>query len=215
MRDSPAAPARGWQAVHSFTAAADKANFQTSSYTAICEDVPETNILMPLTSDKAGLTTRINTLEGFGSTSGALGTAMAWYTLSPNWGSVWGSGSIPGPYSDLAVIQPNGKPKLRKVAVLMSDGVYNTLRGWKGQSQQTVAGHAKQICTSMKAAGIEIYSVGFALNELPLAEREIAEDTLKSCGTDLQHFYSTLTADELKVAFKEIALSLTTVFLSQ
>ena len=92
-------------------------------------------------------------------------------------------------------IQNNGRPLLRKVAVLMSDGVYNTVRGWKDQNQQTVSNSAKAICTNMKAQGIEIFTVGLALDELTTTERAIAENTLQSCGTDLSHFYSTLNVE--------------------
>ena len=180
-----------------------------------CDEVAEANEIMPLSSDKTALAARIDGLEAYGATSGALGTAFAWYMMSPNWSNVWPATSSPGNYSDLTNIQNNGRPKLRKVAVLMTDGGYNTLRGWKGQDQQTVSNHAKQLCTNMKAAGIEIYTVGFALNELGATERAIATDTLQSCGTDLSHFYDTLSVQQLKDAFTEIAISLSTVYLSE
>lgn len=96
----------------------------------------------------------------------------------------------------------------------MTDGGYNTYRGWKGQNQQTVSTHATQLCTNMKAAGIEIYAVGFALDQLPLAERTIARATLQACGTDLQHFYETLNVQQLKDAFTEIAMTMSTIYLS-
>ncbi len=59
---------------------------------------------------------------------------------------------------------------LRKVAILMTDGGYNAFRSGKEQDQQTVSDYAKDACTAMKAKGIEIYTVGFALNELTAAE---------------------------------------------
>ena len=180
-----------------------------------CADVGEGNQIMSLTSDKATLTARIDGLQAYGSTAGALGTAWAWYTLSPKWVSVWGGDDKPGPYSDLTAIQGNGFPKLRKVAVLMTDGVYNTIRGWKDQNQQQVSDYAKQMCANMKAQGIEIYAVGFALDELGASERAIATDTLKSCGTDLAHFYETLTVPQLQQAFKSIALQMSTLYLAE
>ncbi len=180
-----------------------------------CWEPTANNILMPLTADKAELNARIDALEAYGSTSGALGTAFSWYLLSPNWASVWPSGSGAGPYADVKEIQANGAPKLRKIAILMSDGVYNTFRGWKDQDQQTVSNYAKQLCTNMKAQGIEIFTVAFALNELSGAERKIAEDTLRSCGTDIPHFYDPLTTSELKQAFNDIAVRLSTISLSR
>lgn len=187
-------------------------NYDSAAY---CSDVAEGNQIMSLTNDKTALAARIDALEAYGSTSGALGTAWAWYTLSPKWTSVWGGNDKPGPYSDLTTIQGNGLPKLRKVAVLMTDGVYNTWRGWKDQDQQAVSDYAKQLCTNMKAQGIEIYTVGFALDELTPTERAIATDTLQSCGTDLQHFYETLTLPQLQQAFKSIALQMSTLYLAQ
>lgn len=179
-----------------------------------CWEAAEANEIVPLSSNKAALAARIDGLEANGATAGALGTAFAWYALSPQWQTIWPNDSRPGDYSKLAEIQSNGKPRLRKVAVLMTDGGYNTYRGWKGQNQQTVSTHATQLCTNMKAAGIEIYAVGFALDQLPLAERTIARATLQACGTDLQHFYETLNVQQLKDAFTEIAMSMSTIYLS-
>lgn len=173
------------------------------------------NEIMPLNSDKTALTAKIDGLQAYGSTSGALGTAFAWYMLSPNWNGIWTGQGRPGNYSDLTQIQANGRPKLRKVAVLMTDGGYNTWRGWKSQNQQDVSNHAVQLCTNMKAAGVEVYTVGFALNELPAGEAAIARATLQACGTDLSHFYETLNVQQLQDAFTEIAMSLSTVYLSE
>ena len=110
---------------------------------------------MRLSSDQAALIEPIDGLTGKGSTGGALGTAFAWYMLSPNWISVWTGGNAGNadPYSHLTVTQSNGKPKLRKVAILMSDGVFNTRRGWDNQDQQDASDDAKAVCTAMKAKG--------------------------------------------------------------
>ena len=180
-----------------------------------CADVHDNNEIQPLTTNQNTLKDKINGLRAYGSTSGALGTAWAWYTLSPKWNSVWTGQSRPAPYADITTTQQNGKPLLRKVAVLMSDGVYNTFRGWKDQNQQTVSNHAKELCKKMKAEGIEIFTVGLALNELPEAERVIAEATLKACGTDLSHFYSTLNVQELEIAFQDIAYQMTSIALER
>jgi Flp pilus assembly protein TadG len=180
-----------------------------------CSDVAEANEIQPLTNDKAALTAKINSLEAFGATGGAMATSWVWYLLSPLWDNIWTGSAKPAPYSDLTTLQPNGAPKLRKVAVLMTDGGYNTIRGWKGQDQQMVSNHAIQVCNNMKAKGIEVYTVGFALNELLPGEKLIAENTLRACGTDLQHFFNTLTVPELKSAFNSIGASLTSLVLSK
>lgn len=176
---------------------------------------PETNVIEPLSSNKTALVAKINAFQAEGQTAGALGTAFAWYMLSPEWNNIWPNASKPDPYAHLTVSQPNGKPKLRKVAVLMSDGVFNTYRGWSGQDQQQVSNYAKQICANMKAKGIEIYAVGFDLDSLPSDQKAIAIDTLQSCGTDLSHFYNTLNAGELQNAFRDIAVKLSSIRLTK
>jgi Flp pilus assembly protein TadG len=187
-------------------------NYASGGY---CADVPDSNEVIPLSADKTMLRARLQGLQAGGATSGAAGTVWAWYMLSPKWAGIWTGGSAPGSYSDLTTMNSYGAPKLRKVAVLMSDGVYNALRSVKDWPATQVSNHAKQVCTAMKAAGIEIYSVAFDLDSLPATDRAIAEDVLKSCGTDLNHFYSTLTVAELKAAFRDIALKVSPIRLTQ
>jgi Flp pilus assembly protein TadG len=194
---------------------ADPANHWNYESGGGCADVSANNEIVPLTADRTKLKARINSLEAFGSTSGALGTAWGWYMLSPNWKSIFQGESEPQPYSDLTTLKPSGAPVLRKVVVIMSDGGYNTLRGWKDQDQQTVSNHAKQLCSNMKGKGIEVFTVGFALDKLPSGERAVATDTLKSCGTDVRHFYETLTVQDLKVAFRDIAVQMGALHLSK
>lgn len=187
-------------------------NYRSSGY---CSNVAEENEIMPLTSDKNALNARIDGLEAFGATAGALGTAWSWYMLSPEWnGAVWQGDQQPGPYADGTPLGEGVLPT-RKVAVLMTDGVFNTYRSWKGQDQQQVSDYAKQLCENMKAKGIEIYTVGFDLDSLPAAERAIAIDTLQSCGTDIEHFYNTFDVDELVQAFKNIGAKLSQVTLTR
>ncbi|MCH9765301.1 MAG: hypothetical protein K0U34_04830 [Alphaproteobacteria bacterium] len=173
----------------------------------------EANQIVPLSADKIALQNKIDGFVAEDTTGGALGTAFSWYMLSPKWNSIWPSSSTPGPYTDLTTMQPNGAPKLRKVAVLMSDGVFNTYRGWDGKDQQEVSDFTVQLCTNMKNAGIEIYTVGFDLDSLTSTERTIAETTLQACGTDIDHFYNTLDPDELRSAFRDIASKLGSVSL--
>jgi len=173
----------------------------------------EANQIIPLSSDKLSLHNKIDGFIGAEATAGPLATAFTWYMLSPNWSTVWQPQSAPGPYSDLTTIQSNGSPKLRKIAVIMSDGVYNSFRGWNGRDQQQMSDFATQLCTNMKNTGIEIYTVGFELDALTSSERSIAEATLESCGTDVEHFYNTFDPGELQDAFRDIATKLGSVSL--
>jgi hypothetical protein len=81
--------------------------------------------MMPLSSDKAALMAHVDSFTGKGSTAGHLGTQFAWYALDPDWGSVWGSSAAGLPYAMTSQVNEYGKPKLYKIAVLMTDGEYN------------------------------------------------------------------------------------------
>jgi Flp pilus assembly protein TadG len=191
-------------------------NYVESPY---CSDVDNANIIMPLSDDPVALKTRIDSLVAYGSTAGALGTAWSWYLISPNWTSVWKSESRPGPYSDLTATTASGKPKLRKIAVLMTDGDYNTYKSDKetnaSRGPNFVSNNAKAICANMKAQGIEVFTVGFDLDSLPASEKARAIDTLQTCGTDVSHFYNSLAPAQLQTAFRDIALKLSQLYLSK
>ncbi len=189
---------------------AEHYNYHENGYCGAAEE----NELVPLSSDKTAINARIDAFMAEHQTAGALGTAFAWYMLSPNWNTIWPTGGA-DPYANMTMTLPSGAPKLRKVAILMSDGVYNSYRSWEDQDQQEVSNYAKAVCTAMKAAGIEIFTVGFDLDSLPAAEQAIALDTLQSCGTDIEHFYNTLDAGELQTAFRDIAVKLSTIALTQ
>jgi Flp pilus assembly protein TadG len=180
-----------------------------------CWDITAPNYVMPLSTDETALNQRIDALEAYGSTSGALGTAWAWYLISPNWSSIWPAASTPGPYAELTQTNPGGAPKLRKIAVLMTDGDYNTYREWKDYDPVYVANNAKSICANMKAQGIEIFTVGFELDSLPAAQKARAIDTLQTCGTDIAHFYNSIDPAQLKNAFRDIAMKLATLYIAR
>jgi Flp pilus assembly protein TadG len=159
--------------------------------------------VVPLTSDRTKLKSIIDGFTVSGSTAGHLGTAFAWYLLSPNWSSVWPAESAPAPY---------GTPKLKKIAILMTDGEYNTLQGTQysdGSAQATIAlTNATMLCTAMKKntlssdPNIEVYTVGFKLDSAA------AKAMLKSCASSVSHYYETTSGDGLKAAFRDIALKI-------
>jgi Flp pilus assembly protein TadG len=169
-----------------------------------CADVAEANEVLPLTNDKNALKAKISSLEAYGSTSGVLGTAFAWYLISPNWKNVWTGKSQPKAYTLLNQLNAAGKPKLRKVAILMSDGVYNTFRGRKDQNTNDMSTNAIAMCSAMKKAGIEIFTVGFNLDGLSAAEQAVATNTMRSCGSTVDHFYNSLDPNQLADAFESI-----------
>lgn len=184
-----------------------------TTYSPTC-DVAAAAEVLPLTSDKTSLLAKINGLATAGSTAGHIGTAWAWYMLAPNWSSLWASSSTPAAY---------GTDQLKKIAVLMTDGEYNTQYTTNGvpdnsssltkcpSAANAVCSSAQAIeqCKAMKAKGIEVYTVGFQL------DNQTAKDTLSACATDVNHFYNSTTGDALKAAFRDIALKISTLYLAQ
>jgi hypothetical protein len=190
-------------------------NFTWAGFTqkGVCA-VPAGSEVMPLTGDVSALTAKVDSLSASGGTAGHLGTAWAWYTLSPNWNSLWPTANQASAY---------GTGKLNKIAILMTDGEYNTQYNSSGISVDMNAypscpsaangcstTQARQLCTNMKAAGITIYTIGFALGG-----NQNAIDTLNQCATDSTKFYNASNGDQLKQAFRDIGLKLSSLFLSQ
>lgn len=160
--------------------------------------------IMTLNNSKSALKAKIDGLQGIGSTGGPLGTAFSWFMLAPTWNSALSNAAQP--YSKLVLKNADGSKKLRKIAILMTDGAYNASRGIVGAATTANLDTAAiQMCDGMKAKGIEIYTVGNALNTLPAAEQSNATSTLQSCGSDIAHFYQSIDAAKLQSDFKTIA----------
>lgn len=185
------------------------------------------NAIVPLTSNKAVLNATIDGFQARGSTAGHLGTAWAYYTLSPNWGSMMPATSKPESYSGLTQLNSKGRPMLQKIAVLMTDGEFNTQYCTEGIKDKNANGNgfdkgdctsangnsaqqARSICASMKAQGITVYSVGFQL-----ASGGEAEQTLNICATSEGHVYTAQNGTELRQSFRDIALKISALHLSK
>jgi Putative Flp pilus-assembly TadE/G-like len=197
------------------TAFADKtddAPYGTESLKTL-SDLPPTAQKCPsgakvaaLTTDKAALNSTINALAADGSTAGHLGTSWAWYLLSPKWAGIWPSDGAPAAYDDT---------KTRKFAILMTDGIYNTVggisHGDSGAEAIDSQKRAKDTCDAMKSKGIAIYTVGFIKATDPAA----AADTLKYCASSLTSFYKAEDGAQLDAAFKSIAKDISRLRLSK
>ena len=169
------------------------------------------NVIMPLNNDATALKDAIGKLKTNGTTAGQVGTAFAWYMLAPGWSKVWPPESEPGAYGP--------RSKRRKIAILMTDGEYNTRLGHQYSDGSTEAkkamADALDLCTAMKAGydltsesnytggpAIEIYTVGFKVNAASKAN-------LSACATaDGEHYYDASTGDALRQAFRDIALKI-------
>jgi hypothetical protein len=179
----------------------------------------EVNSVQPLSNDKTMLKRRIDKLTLAGSTAGQLGTAWAWYTLSPNWAYLWPLASQPVAYFT---------DRTQKIAILMTDGEYNTAHcngvlandsGFGSNSSQISCNatngqaftQAASLCTAMKSGtGITVYTVGFALGG-----NATAISTLRSCASDETKFYEAEDGVALRLAFRDIALQIAKLRLSQ
>lgn len=184
--------------------------------------------ILPLTSNKVLLKDTIDALQARGSTGGHIGVAWGWYMLSPNFGYLWPAVSQPAPYGDTTTLNSKGQPKLKKIAVLMTDGEYNSAYCNGVISQNSTSGsgsaaekincnapnghsfdQAQSQCTSMKAAGVEVFTVGF-----DIVDDQRARDLVNNCATDASHVYLASTGDALKQAFRDIALKISTLKLT-
>ncbi|MBX7248280.1 MAG: hypothetical protein K1X35_04435 [Caulobacteraceae bacterium] len=165
----------------------------------------------PLSATKTSLHAVINGLSASGSTAGQIGIAWGWYMLSPNWGSLWPSAvNRPAAY---------GADELIKVAIIMTDGEFNTPycngviakdagSGSGGSSTHVNCNatngspftQAAALCTAMKAKGIVVYTVGF-----DIGSDVNTVNLINNCATDAQHVYLPSTGTALKDAFRSIA----------
>ncbi len=177
----------------------------------------EVNAVTPLSNDKTDLKARIDKLALAGATAGQLGTAWSWYMLSPSWAYLWPEQSRPVAYNT---------PKTRKIAILMTDGEYNTAHcngvlskdssnnGTRINCNATNAisdTQADEMCAAMKTGtGIDVYTIGFALGG-----NQTAISTLRNCASDPSKFYEAADGDALRQAFRDIALQISTLRLSQ
>lgn len=169
--------------------------------------------IFPLTDKKSELKKMVRTMSSGGATAGHIGIAWAWYLLSPEWSKLYDSdddgsddesSSRPASYSDLTK-SSTGVPKVRKIAVLMTDGEFNTQ--YIGPDSTT---QARQICTEMKKTGIEVFTVGFDVGSNPKVV-----DTLRKCSTGDANFYNVTDGDALKRAFRDIAFKSSPLRLSK
>jgi Flp pilus assembly protein TadG len=159
------------------------------------ECAPQAEI-MPLSADKVALNASIDSYQAEGWTAGQLGTAWAWYMLSPKWNSFWPSESQAADYHD---------DETAKIAVLMTDGDYNAAYQTANGSS---AEQAKQLCANMKKEGITVYTVGFMVSSS-------AKQLLEECATSSSHFYDATNGEKLKIAFRNIAFTVAQLRLSK
>ncbi|MBB6355538.1 hypothetical protein ACFFTN_07495 [Aminobacter aganoensis] len=166
--------------------------------------------LIPLTADVTKLTAAIGGFRANGVTAGGIAAQWGYYMLSPKWRTAIKDANLgAGPAN------PDAK-KVAKVAILMTDGLFNTafagVTGRPQGSQSAKSGsYAESICTNMKNDGIEVFTIGFDLDnkDTSKSERNAAKAVLKNCATPdsgtLKRYFEVSTGKELDEAFQTIA----------
>ncbi|VAX07489.1 hypothetical protein MNBD_ALPHA03-319, partial [hydrothermal vent metagenome] len=92
--------------------------------------------VVPLSTNASTLKSTINSFRASGATAGHLGVTWSYYTLSPNWDNAWPSSPTPASYGD---------SRVQKIALLMTDGEFNTI-----YTGSTSAQFAVSTCADMK-----------------------------------------------------------------
>ncbi|NQE62002.1 TadE/TadG family type IV pilus assembly protein [Caulobacter sp. RHG1] len=194
-----------------YTDAAPSSALVGRAYLATGNPCPSATI-MPLSTDRTALKSKINSLTIGGSTAGQIGLAWGWYMVSPNFSYLWPN----------AVQKPAAyKTKdLMKVVVLMTDGAFNTpycngvIAKNAGSGSGSNSDHincnasngdpfaqARALCKEMKDAkyDLRVYTVGFDVDD------SNAISMLKYCASKDEYSFFPATGSELKTAFKSIA----------
>lgn len=177
------------------------------------------NTILPLSSNRTTIKSRINGLTASGSTAGHIGVGWGWYTVSPNFASLWPSNAA-GPYNPLEVL---------KAVVIMTDGEYNSgyCNGVIAQDSTNGSGSREvqincnapnghpfdqtlALCASMKGSGVIVYTVGFQVVDDPRARAIVNE-----CATSANHVYMPNSGTDLSAAFQAIGRDITRLRISK
>lgn len=170
--------------------------------------------MMPLSIDKVALKDSIDDFEAAGSTAGQIGIAWGWYLLSPNFSYLFDEASEPAPYDD---------DETTKVAVIMTDGEFNTpyCNGVIAQDAASGSGgssdhincdsqngdayeQSKDLCDAMKDEGVIVYTIGF-----DISDSDDVTDLMTNCATGPDYVYFAATGDELKQIYRDIGSEIT------
>src|SRR5690606_33244736 len=139
--------------------------------------------IIPLTADQDALLDSIGKFKASGYTAGAIAVQWTYYMLSPKWRGAIKTAKLGAGPAD------HDQRKITKVAILMTDGQFNTAfagvnSNFNGQDSKTRQS-AEAICKNMKGDKIEVFTIGFDLDNKDMSkqEREAAKSVLKNCTT--------------------------------
>ncbi|MGV3580404.1 pilus assembly protein TadG-related protein [Brevundimonas sp.] len=177
------------------------------------------NLVRPLSSSISTIKSQIDTLTASGSTGGHIGVAWGWYTVSPNFNSMWSSSGAAGAYANDTL----------KAVVIMTDGEYNSSYCSGVISQDSTNGsggsnthincdapngsafnQTQSLCTAMKNAGVIVYTVGFQV-----VDDQRARDLVNGCATSRDHVYMPTSGSDLRQSFQAIGRDITALRISR
>ncbi|WP_395650871.1 ubiquitin-activating E1 FCCH domain-containing protein [Brevundimonas sp.] len=179
-----------------------------------------TATIQPLTSSISTLKTKISGLTETGSTAGQIGLAWGWYTVSPNFNTLWSSNPA-GAYDPTDTL---------KAVILMTDGDFNSPyctgvlarnagdpgTGYAEDKINCDATNgdpftqATQLCTAMKAQNIVVYTVGFQVTP-----NSNAANILASCATGPDYAFLPASGSDLSDDFAAIGRDITRLRISK
>ncbi|MDP3803702.1 TadE/TadG family type IV pilus assembly protein [Brevundimonas sp.] len=176
-------------------------------------------VILPLSSSKPTLKSLISGLSVTGSTAGHIGMAWGWYSVSPNFNSLWPS-SPAGAYAPEDTL---------KAVIIMTDGEFNTPYNTGVIAQNAGVGsggtvdkinqnstngdpfaQGEALCDAMKAAGVIVYTVGFQI-----AAGGDAADLLADCASSPEHAYLPSSGSDLSQAFAAIGRDISRLRISK
>lgn len=190
--------------------------------------------ILPLTDNRKKLLDSIDDLETDGYTAGQTGIGWGWYSISPNWTTLWPTDSKPKPYG-------TGSPddEVKKFALIMTDGDFNTYYNLENLKKKQCKNHsyydgpcykgkndywveypssglygesskrAIELCTQMKALKIELYTVFFGSNN-----NSNGAKVMQACA-DSGNYYKASSSSDLIQAFSNIAKKIQQIYLSK
>ncbi len=161
-------------------------------------------VMQPLTANIATLEANIDSFAANGYTAGHIGIQWSWYMLSERWAGFLPAASKPA--------KRNGS-KVAKYAILMTDGQFNTAFAdvpknakTRGAQPNRSRNKAERLCAEMKRDGIEVFTIGFELNNAQ------ARGVMQKCASgdhgSVQHYYEAADGAALEAAFLKIAANI-------
>lgn len=181
------------------------------------------NAITPLTATKATVTAGINALDPQGGTNIHMGVEWGFHALSPTApfteGKAYGTTSAKvmivmtdGENTAYANNNMNGTQYYSSYGNPWNQRLGNTT--WNSTQLETeMDTRTVAACTSAKAAGITIYTVG--LSTAATSDQTKVETMLKNCSSGVGYYYFPAAASELTTVFQAIANQLAALRIAQ